>query len=320
MEKILCTGGSGFIASNLIPRLVEKGYCVHALERYVTGRYDLGPNRNPRIIDGDLNDHDKIREIIVDLKPDYVVHLAAITPVAYSYEHPFEVIQTNFTATVNLLEINRKYNPHLKQFLYAGSSEEYGIQDDFPIKESAELRPNNPYSTSKVASDCYLRYMRDAYGFPMTILRPFNTYGRTKNMFMVVERIISQMLKSKTVNLGDSSPIRDFVYVDDHVDAYLTCLGNEKALGETFNFCTGVGVSIRELVEEISSLMGYEGEIVWEAIPPRPLDIKVLIGDNSKAKGMLGWSPKVDLENGLKRTIDKMRDKNGLQRLLVRKN
>ncbi len=312
MGKVLVTGGSGFIACSLIPKLVERGYDVYSLDRFVTGRCDLGASHRTNTIDGNLNDHDKIREIIVDLKPDYIFHLAAITPVAYSYDHPFEVIDTNFRATVNLAEVNRKYNPHLKQFLYAGTSEEYGLQTDFPINETAELRPNDPYAVSKVASDCYLRYMRDAYGFPMTVLRPFNTYGRTENMFMVIERIASQMLEGKTVKLGDPTPISDFLYVDDHVNGYLSCSGNDGAVGETFNFCTGVGTSIREAAELIAEITGYGGEIVWNTIPPRPLDIKTLLGDNSKAHRVLGWKPKTDLETGLKKTVKGLGDKKWL--------
>ena len=301
MTRILISGSTGFIAGNLIPELAKKGYDVYALERYMTGRYVQGKMGSFKTLYGDLNDHDRIREIIVDLKPEYIVHLAAISAVSYSYDHPFEVIETNFKATVNLAEVNRKYNPSLKQFLFSGTSEEYGNQKEIPIKESAELRPNSPYAVSKVASDHYLKYMRDAYGFPITVLRNFNTYGRKENTHFVVERIISQMLKGDEVRLGDPEAIRDLMFVSDHVNAYLSCLGNEKALGETFNFCTGSGVSIRELAEVIGDLVNYGGEVVWNTVPPRPLDIKVLIGDNSKAWNVLGWRPKTSMVEGIRK-------------------
>lgn len=301
------TGGSGFIAGNLIPKLLERGYEVYALNRYVTGRYVQNKEKQLpffKEVNADLNDHDLIREIIIDLKPEYIIHLASISAVSYSYDHPFEVLETNFKASVNLAEVNRKYNSDLKQFLFAGTSEEYGIQEEFPIKESSELRPNSPYSVSKVAADKYLNYMRDANGFPITILRNFNTYGRKENTHFVVERAIVQMLQGKTVRLGDPKPIRDFLYVDDHVNAYLTCLGNDNAVGETFNFCTGVGTSIRELVNIIGTLLDYEGEVIWKTVPTRPLDIKILVGDNSKAKNKLSWDFKIDLEDGLRKVID----------------
>jgi len=312
MEKVFVTGTNGFIASHLIPELIEKGYDVHSLSRFVTGRYIQKSDSDHNVIEGNLNDHDRIRDIIVELQPEYIVHLAAITPVSYSYDHPFEIFYTNFHATVNLAETCRKHDPDIKQFLFAGTSEEYGDQQFLPISEHAELRPNSPYSVSKVASDHYLKYMRDAYGFPITVARPFNTYGRVNNTHHVVERIASQMLDGETVNLGDSTATRDFLYVDDHVNAYLACMGNEKAAGETFNFCTGVGTSILELEKALAKITGFNGNVNWDTIPPRPLDIKVLVGDSSKAWYTLGWRAKTSLEDGLKKTIEKIDDETWL--------
>ena len=146
--------------------------------------------------------------------------------------------------------------------------------------------------------------MRDAYDFPVTILRPFNSYGREQDTHFVVERIITQLLKSPVVKLGDITAVRDLMYVDDHVNAYLSCIKNEKAKGEVFNFCTGKGSSIEELVYTIAKLLSIDVKIIPATIPERPLDISVLIGDNSKAKRLLGWSPKFTLEEGLRLTID----------------
>ncbi|MEX2751338.1 MAG: NAD-dependent epimerase/dehydratase family protein, partial [Candidatus Freyarchaeota archaeon] len=178
-----------------------------------------------------------------------------------------------------------------------------------PKSEDTPQNPNSPYAVSKLACEKYLMYLRDAHNFPVTILRPFNTYGRRDNTHFVVEHTIVQMLKNETVRLGDPEPVRDLLYVDDHVNAYLTCLGNENHIGEAFNFCTGRGVSIRQLVEIIRELTGFEGEVIWNTIPKRPLDIMNLIGDYTKAKQMLRWEPKVKLEEGLKRTIELWRNK-----------
>jgi nucleoside-diphosphate-sugar epimerase len=303
-KKVLVTGGSGFIGSHLIPKLVELEYDVYSLERYVTGRYVLGGRRPVKTIFGDLRDYFAMRDLIRKIQPDAVVHLAAISAVAYSYDHPNEVLETNFLSTVNLAECCLRDVPHFKHFLFAGTSEEYSDQEDTPIKETAELRPSSPYAVSKVAADKYLQYMHDAYEFPVTVLRNFNTYGRKRNAHFVVERIVTQMLQRKTVTLGDPTPVRDLLYVDDHVNSYITCLEDEKAIGQTFNFCTGRGVSIAQLANQIKDLISFKGEIVWNTIPKRPLDVATLIGDNSKAKQLLGWKPKFTLKKGLQLTID----------------
>jgi len=308
--KVLVTGGTGFIGSHLIPKLIEQEHKVYSLERYVTGRFVLGAKS--LAVFGDLRDSFTIRKIVREIQPDTVVHLASISPVAYSYDHPQEVFEVNTLGTINLAEACLRDVPHLKHFLFAGTSEEYGNQDKFPITEDAELRPNSPYSCSKVAADKYLQYIRDAYDFPVTILRPFNTYGRKDNIHFVVERTITQMLQSKTVTLGDPTPVRDFMYVDDHVDAYLKCLDDEKAHGEVFNFCCGHGTTIGDLTNTIAKVVGFDGEIIWSTIPARPLDIKKLVGSYEKAKRLLGWKPKYALEEGLKKTVEYWRNKLGV--------
>jgi len=302
--KILVTGGNGFIGSHLIPRLVELEHDVYSLERYVTGRYVLGGERTVKTVFCDLRDHFAVRSAIRNIEPEAVIHLASISSVSYSYEHPQEVIETNFLGTVNLAEACMREVPSFKHFLFAGTSEEYGNSKVNPKTEDSPMCPNSPYSASKVAADKYLQYMRDAYGFPTTVLRNFNTYGRKDNTNFVVERTIVQMLKGKNVRLGDPLPVRDFLYVDDHVNSFLTCLSNGKALGEVFNFCTGRGTSIKQLVELISELTGFRGQVNWNTIPSRPLDIAELVGDCSKANRLLDWRHKYELKDGLQLTID----------------
>lgn len=307
--KVLVTGGSGFIGSHLIPELVGLGHDVYSLERYVTGRYVLGGQREVKTVFGDLRNHFAVRKIVRDIQPEAVIHLASVSPVSYSYDHPIEAMETNFLGTVNLAESCLREAPHFKHFLFAGTSEEYGNQEKVPLKETAKLHPDSPYAVSKVAADNYLQYMHDAYDFPVTVLRNFNTYGRKDNTHFVVERIIVQMLQGNVVRLGDPTPIRDLMYVDDHVNSYLACLDNDKALGETFNFCTGHGVSIAQLVELTKQPTGFKSKIIWNTIPKRPLDIAVLVGDYSKAKRILGWEPKFTLETGLKLITDFWRNK-----------
>lgn len=280
---------------------------MFALERYVTGRYRLDPGENMKIVYGDLRDFSTIRRIVQEVQPEVVVHLAAAAAVSFSYDHPNEVIDTNFTGTINLAEASRTLVPHLKQFLFASTSETYG-NGPLPKSEETPQNPNSPYAVSKQAAEKYLMYLRDAYKFPITILRPFNTYGRRDNSHFIVERIITQMLEGNEVNLGDPSAIRDFLYIDDHVNAYLMCLSNQKAIGEVFNFCTGKGISIKKLAEKIAKLAGFDGRINWHRTPARPLDIGELVGTYDKAERVLDWKPTVNLDEGLKRTVNYWQD------------
>ena len=307
-SKILVTGAPGFVGTHLISRLVKQGYEVYALERYVTGRYILGEKREIKTVFGDLREAYTIKRIIREVQPDVLIHLASISPVTYSYNHPQEVMEANFLGTINLAEACLHEIPHFKQFLFASTSETYGNGPNPKMEETTQM-PNSPYAISKVASEKYLLYMRDAYNFPITILRNFNTYGRKNNYHFVVERTILQMLTEKTVKLGDPTPIRDFVFIEDHVNAYLDCLDNPKSNGEIFNFCTGRGISIRQLIELLSKLTDFEGEVFWNTMPNRPLDIKELVGDYGKAKRLLDWEPKYTLEEGLKLTIDYWKNK-----------
>jgi GDP-mannose 4,6-dehydratase len=309
-EKILVTGTTGFIGSHIVPELLNRDYDVYALERYVTGRYVVGQMRSVKTLFGDLTDSSRIKKIIREVQPSYVIHLAALSAVAYSYEHPQENVETNLIGTINLAEACLQEVPNFKQFLFASTSETYG-NGPTPKTETTPQNPNSPYAVSKLACEKYLLYMREAFNFPATILHNFNTYGRKDNTHFVVERTIVQMLQGKVVRLGDPAPIRDFLYVSDHVNSYLTCLGNEKAMGEVFNFCTGRGVSVKELVDIISDIIGFKNGVVWGTIPSRPLDIHVLVGDYSKAKKILGWTPKYTLEEGLKLSIDYWKKKLG---------
>ena len=311
MSKILVTGGTGFIGKELISKLIEKGHSIIAIERYVTGRYTLDKSDKVELHNANLTDHPAVREIIKKTQPEYVIHLAAISPVSFSYDHYVEVTNVNYLGTINLAESCYREVPNFKQFIFAGTSEEYGMtlqNPDQKLKENSELSPNSPYAVAKVASDLYLRYMYLAYKFPYTILRPYNTYGRKGNVHFFTERVITQMLTQNDVYLGDPEAVRDWLYVDDHVEGYIKALGNQKAIGESIQLCTGKGYTTKETAEMIANLTNFKGQIHWNATQKRPLDAKVLIGDNSKAKELIGWEPKVYLEEGLKKTIQYYKD------------
>lgn len=309
-EKKVClvTGSSGFIGRNLANKLNDLGHEVYGLERYVAGRTIYGEKKFQTVF-ADLNDHFAIKQVIHQVKPQVVFHVGALSAVAYSYNHPIDVNETNYLATINLAETCMREDC-LEHFLWAGTSEEYGNQNEFPLFEDAPLLPNSPYSASKVAADIYLNYLIETYNFPATIVRPFNTYGRINDTHFLVESIIKQMLTGNTVNLGMKEPVRDLMYVSDHVNGYITCFEQPReSIGQVFNFCTGVGWSIPEIVANIALLLDWNGKVNWDTVPKRPNDIMTLIGSFDKAKHILGWTPQVNLNEGLKSIIQQMKDR-----------
>jgi len=308
--RILVTGATGFIGSRLLERLAEMGgHDLYTLQRYVTGRYVLGADPGVKVVYCDLRDHFAVKCAVREVQPEVVFHLGSISPVAYSYDHPNEVLDANLTGTVNLAEACLREVPHFKHFLFASTSETFG-NGPVPKREDTPQAPNSPYSISKHAAEKYVLYMGSAYKFPMTVLRPFNTYGRRDNTHFLVERMLVQMLRGDVVRLGDPTPERDLLYVDDHVDGYLSCFAKPKAsIGEVFNFCTGQKLTVQALVDKLRAITGFRGQVLWDTIPRRPLDIHVLYGDSTKAKSILGWEPKVSLDEGLRRTTDFWRKK-----------
>ncbi|HXX44372.1 MAG TPA: GDP-mannose 4,6-dehydratase [Candidatus Acidoferrales bacterium] len=308
--KILVTGATGFIGSRLLERLAEiGGHDLYSLQRYVTGRYVLGADQGIKVVFCDLRDHFAVKCAIREVQPEVVFHLAAISPVSYSYDHPNEVLDANLTGTVNLAEACLREVPAFKHFLLASTSETFG-NGPLPKREDTPQAPNSPYSVSKHAAEKYVLYMSDAYKFPVTVLRPFNTYGRRDNTHFLVERMLVQMLRGDVVKLGDPTPERDLLYVDDHVDAYLTCFAKPQvSIGEVFNFCTGEKLTVKALAEKMRAITAFRGQILWDTIPRRPLDIQILYGDSTKAKSVLGWEARISLDEGLRRTADFWRKK-----------
>ena len=311
MQKILLTGASGFIGQHLLLELREKNYDIHTLR--IGSENDKGKkDDSPNVHYADIKDYDTINKIIKKVSPEYVVHLAGITSVAKSYEDYNNTLEINYSATVNLAEACRKQGS-IKQFVFVGSSEEYGSvlkNAKQKITEETPLNPTSPYAVSKANADMYLRYMGTAYDFPYTIVRPFNTYGRKDSNSFFIEKTISNMLsEEKNINLGDPSLIRDWLYIDDHVSGYMQILGNQKAIRQVIQLSTGKGHSIKETAELIAEMTGYKGNISWNAIPKRPFEASIMIGDNSKAKKLLGWEPKYDLRDGLEKTISFWRGK-----------
>jgi nucleoside-diphosphate-sugar epimerase len=315
MTRLLLTGATGFIGSSLLDRLLEPDlvddFEINVIERYVTGRYG---NLDRRISThfADLRDFSSIRSIVKLVQPDIVIHLAAISPVSYSYDHPYEITETNLQGTINLAEACRRNCENLEAFVFAGTTEEYGTTPDRPASEESRCFPNSPYSVSKHAATEYLLYLFRAFEFPSIISRATNTYGRKNDTHFFVEKLIYQMLRNHTgkVYVGETEQIRDFMYVDDHTNAYLTLLQKrEKCLGKIFNFATGEARPLCEAIEIISKMTDFKGEIISGSVPKRPLDIHDHRIDSSRARNELGWKHDYDLQIGLKKTIEFWRKK-----------
>jgi nucleoside-diphosphate-sugar epimerase len=306
--KVFVTGATGFIGSILTEKLTNQNHEVYALCRNVTDRKPSLP-QNTNIVYGDLIDGPFLRKALRTINPDIVVHLAAQSSVAYSHDHAIENAEITYLGTINLQKACEGLS-NLEKFIFAGTSEEYGNQTKFPIVENAPLLPNQPYAIAKVAADEYLQYCRDATGFPAIVMRPFNTYGRTKNFTFVTESIIYQMLSQNKIVLGSPTPLRDLMYVDDHIDGYLKTIYTpyEKMCSvRAINLCTGFETSIGYLAKYIAEKTDFKGEVVWN-VKNRPTEIHRLQGDHSIASSVLGWNPQFTLERGLKLTIQKVKE------------
>lgn len=316
MTNVLVTGCTGFIGSNLTTKLVEQGYNVYGLVRHVS-RAGLVPLNavldRIRLIEGDLTTYHCINSAMSAAQPQFVIHLGALTPVRLSFESPFPFITINFQGTVNIIHAMLERAPKAR-LVYASTAEVYGWQEKHePIKETASLNPASPYAVSKEAADQYVRMAMKIYGLMATILRPINTYGRRGEKGYLVEYLVSSMLRGETCYVGAPDSVRDYMFVDDHVNAYLLAVGSKKAIGEVFNVSPGNPVANRQLADIVAKIIGFGGKIVHGTYPPgypqRPTtwDPDYLVLDNTKIRETLGWKPTVTLETGLMKTIESWR-------------
>lgn len=313
--KIFVSGVTGFLGDTLVKKLINRGHEIGCFVRNVS-RGDKADNTESLIQGskksgtsyyfGDLTDFFAIRNSLREFQPSVIVHLASQTSVAYSFSHPFEIMHTNLVGTMNMAIAASEEVPHLKNFIWSGSAEEYGNQTEFPIKETSQLVAASPYGVAKIGSEKYLRYMYEAHGFPVIIFRNANSYGRLHNHQFIIESMIYQMLRQKEARFGDPSPIRDFIYNEDLLDAYIMAAesDSDKILGESINVSLGVGIKIEDLAKKIAEKTNFHGEIKWNCFPKRALEIHNLTMDNSKAKSLLNWKPNYTLDMGLDKTID----------------
>jgi dTDP-glucose 4,6-dehydratase len=309
--SVLVTGITGFIGSNVARRLVDEGYDVYGLVRHVSRAElrSLEPVLDRiHFVEGDLGEYHSVRSSIASTSPTAVIHLGAITPVRHSYEDPFPYAKVNFEGTMNIVHATLETSPNTK-VVAASTAEVYGWQPHEPIPEDAKPNPSSPYGVSKVAADAYVRMAMRTYGLKATILRCNNTYGRVGEKGFFVEYVISSMLANNTVHVGEPHHIRDYMFVKDHVDAYLRALENENATGEVFNVSPGNPISNMELVRTVARITGFGGKVIEGSYPPgypvRPAsDTDYIVLRSEKIRSQLGWKPSVTIEEGLKRVVE----------------
>ncbi len=312
-RKVLVTGAGGFIGSHLVEKLVQAGASVRAFVRY-NSRGDPGLLRlaslqtmaRLELVGGDLRDPEAIRKAVSGC--ELVYHLGALISIPYSYHHPFEVAETNFMGTLNILMACRDLG--VQRLIHTSTSEVYGTAQRTPIDESHPLQGQSPYSASKIGADKLVESFHCTYQLPAVTVRPFNTYGPRQSARAVIPTIITQALADRPIHLGNLDAVRDFTYVDDTINGFVCAAEADQVEGRTFNLGTGAEISIGKLVEKIMLKVGAQAkvEVDPQRIRPEKSEVLRLLSDNSLARERLGWSPSVSLDDGLDTTIEWIRE------------
>jgi len=302
----LITGVTGFVGSYLAEFLLNKGYDVYGTIRWRSRMENIEHIKDKLILmEADIRDAHSMEELIREVKPGFIYHLAAQSYVPASFTAPIDVMETNLHGTINILEAVRKFSPQTRM-LTAGSSEEYGLvyPDEIPIKESNELRPQSPYAVSKVGQDkISLMYAR-AYDLKVMVSRAFNHEGVRRGDVFVTQVIAKQAAeikkgKRKYFTLGNLAAKRDFSDVRDIIRGYHLIVTKGKP-GEVYNLGSGKAISIKELVNMISEIAGIPNKVVNDPSRMRPADVPILLCDYSKIKRELGWVPRIPFSQTIK--------------------
>ena len=311
--NVLVTGITGFIGSRLATKLVEQGDDVYGLVRHSSERELKRIEKIvPKIhlIEGDLVRFHSVLSAVETSDPNVVFHLGALTPVRLSFDDPYPYIGINFDGTVNLVHSIVKQSPNTR-LIAASTAEVYGWQPaGRAISESALLNPASPYAVSKAAADQYVQMANRIYYLRGTVMRPINSYGRVWESGFYAEYLISKMLRGETCYIGAPDSIRDYMFAEDHVDAYLDVAKSEKAIGEVYNVSPGNPVTNVELAKKLSGLTGFKGKLVLGTYPPgypqRPQsqDPVYLVLDNTRISREVGWHPRYSLDEGLKQAVE----------------
>ncbi|OBP15407.1 NAD-dependent dehydratase [Rheinheimera sp. SA_1] len=305
--QVLVTGADGFIGSHLVEMLLQQGYQVRALVCYNSfnswGWLDGVSNNNLEVVAGDIRDPFFCRKLCQGI--DTVFHLAALIAIPFSYAAPQSYVETNVTGTLNMCQA--ALDSGVKRFIQTSTSEVYGTALYVPIDEKHPLQAQSPYSASKIGADAMAMSYYSAFGLPVIIARPFNTYGPRQSARAVIPTIISQIATGVTqIKLGDTSPTRDFNYVLDTCAGFELLSRCDAAIGETVNISSNYEISVADTLDLIRNLMKSDVDFIMDEQRLRPPGSEVfrLWGDNSKLVQLTGFSPELDLTEGLRRTID----------------
>lgn len=314
MAKALVTGADGFIGSHLTEALVKEGYDVRAFVYYNSfnswGWIDSFSDdilSKLEVFSGDIRDPNGVKEAMKDI--DVVFHLAALIAIPFSYHSPDTYVDTNIKGTLNVLQAARALNT--KRILLTSTSEVYGTAQYVPIDENHPFQGQSPYSATKIGADRLGESFYRSFDLPLTIVRPFNTYGPRQSARAVIPTIITQLLSGKTeIELGALTPTRDFNYVKDTVDAFIKIADSSNTIGEEINVSTNKEISIEALANELIRQINPKATIVCDdnRLRPKKSEVDRLLGDNTKIKNLTKWEPQYSLEEGLKETIEFLRN------------
>lgn len=314
MNKVLVTGADGFIGSHLVEELIKKGYEVRAFTYYNSfnnwGWLDTLPEdvmRGVEVFQGDIRDPNGVEEAVRGTQA--VFHLAALIAIPFSYHSPDTYVDTNIKGTLNVLQAARK--SEMERVLITSTSEVYGTAQYVPIDEKHPFQGQSPYSATKIGADRLAESFYRSFQLPVTIVRPFNTYGPRQSARAVIPTIITQLLAGKTeIKLGSLMPTRDFNYVKDTVQGFISIYESQKTVGEEINIATQKEIAIGQLAEELIRQINPATRIICdkERLRPEKSEVNRLLGCNEKIMRLTDWKPQYSLEEGLKETIAFFRD------------
>lgn len=313
MKRVLVTGADGFIGSHLTESLLERGYDVKAFTLYNSfntwGWLDSLPKEKLdqiEIFSGDVRDPNGVREAMRGV--DGVFHLAALIAIPFSYHSPGSYVDTNIKGTLNVLQAARELGT--ERIMITSTSEVYGTAQYVPIDEKHPFQGQSPYSATKIGADRLAESFYRSFNLPVSIVRPFNTYGPRQSARAVIPTIISQLLSGKKeIKLGSLAPTRDFNYVKDTAAGFIAIAESEQTIGEEINIATQQEISIGDLANEIIRQINPDAKIVCDEqrLRPEKSEVNRLLGANGKIKKITNWEPQYTLEQGIAETIEWIR-------------